>query len=121
MNVKVGNALTYAVVGRNERPVGAETLFDRASHALHPSEQRSELSRRHVAERLVMQPRHHEAMADEDGSVVEKGDGLRPFVDDVRLDVTGGDSTEETTRDLARAGHFAPIALTWRSASARDG
>ena len=111
MNVKVGNALTHAVVRRNERPIGAETFLDRARNALHASEQRTEVGRGNVAERFVMQPRHAQAMADEDWPVIEKDDGLRPFVDDVSFDLTGGDSTEKTARVPARAAHFVPIAL----------
>lgn len=116
MNVKVGDALTHAVVQSDEGAVGAEPLFDGPGDALHELKERTNLVFWQIRERLVVSLWHDQAVTDKERAVVEEDNRFRIVGHDVRRDLARGDSTEEAT------GHyFAPIALSWRSASTRAG
>lgn len=72
MHVQVRDALTHAVVDRNERAVGAHRLLYGASDLLHGAEQGSYVRGGQVEQGVAVLARDHEAVSVKQRVVIEE-------------------------------------------------
>ena len=95
--MEVRNALTHAVINRNEGSFSAHSALDGSRQNLNIVEQRLNEVRRQVGESLKMCPRHEKAMAGEDGPAVKKGDRIGVFKDYMTLFLSAYDLTKHAS------------------------
>jgi hypothetical protein len=92
----MSNALTYAVVHCDERPLRAERVLHGAAEPLGVAEDRAELFGGQVNYRLAVRAGDDEDVARKERTRVEKGDARIVLDHKVGWDLTGGNSAERT-------------------------
>src|SRR5439155_11356863 len=97
VDVEVRHALADAVVDGHEAAVRLHPVLHRRGQRAGPQEERTDARGREVAERLVMLLGHEQAMAGEDGAVIEERDALLVVEDDVAVPA-GHDGAERAAR-----------------------
>jgi predicted RNase H-like nuclease len=99
VDVKMGHALAYPIVHRDERAGGAEATLDRPADALHLREERLEQAIGEIAQRLVVISGDDEGVAVEHRRSVEEGQRVFSARDDHHLDPPLDDVAEPAPRD----------------------
>lgn len=95
MNVKMGYALTDAIIDRDKGPVGRQTLLDSAREQLGVAEERKDKGRRQIGQRFVMISRHQQAVSWKKGTMIEKRQGDLVLKHHVALEVATDDLAKD--------------------------
>jgi hypothetical protein len=94
VDMDMGDALTHDVIESDERPIGPEALFNSPLQQLGVLKQRADQGSGQIGKPLEMFLWHEQAMAGEERSVIQKGQGEAVFKHKGGLFLPADDATE---------------------------